>query len=96
MSAPITITVARDDGEVTRLEGESGLAVCTRDLASFESPTVSLRCATEEELAWNLAAVMASVRHVAPQAFVMALRLADAFDAEHPHAEWTLPQWRRS
>jgi hypothetical protein len=69
----ITITVARADGEVTRLEGESGLAACTHNFEALESPVVSLRCSDAAELAWNLAALMASVRSVCPEAFQTAL-----------------------
>jgi hypothetical protein len=88
----ITITVARADGEVTRLEGESGLAACTHNLETLESPVVSLRCSDAAELAWNLAALMASVRSVCPEAFQTALVLMDKFDPAKPEFERWLPQ----
>lgn len=91
----IRITIARTDGRVTRLEGESGLAVCMGpmdvEFRRSDPPVVSLRCASEVELAWNLAAVMAAVEHQAPAAFELAKELARLCDFRQPLVMNRLP-----
>jgi len=76
----IQIDVKRADGRVTRLMGESGIATCAPSLSEnvreSDPPTVSFRCASAGELAWNLAAIMAGVRHLSPEAYTMAHELA--------------------
>ena len=98
MSAPIRITVARADGEVTLLEGHSGMAVCCADLSDPKkvsaSPLTSFRCYSAAELSWNLAALMAGVRHLNPTAFSVALELMDQLDFENPTAKHRLPPSR--
>lgn len=91
----IRITVARRDGEVTRLVGNSGMATCmgpmNERIELSDPPTVSLRCSDPAELAWNLAALMGAVRSVSPEAFAMATVLMDLCNFEKPQARRILP-----
>ena len=95
MSEPIRITVARNDGEVTRLEGQSGMAVCCADLNEraeiSTTPVTSFRCSSAAELSWNLAALMAGVRHLSPDAFAVALELMEGIDFASPQFRRQLP-----
>lgn len=91
----IRIDVVRDDGEITRLRGESGLAACMGPLeerVELSNPaTVSMRCSTAAELAWNLATLMAAVRHSSPEAFDMAGRLMEFCNFDRPELQRKLP-----
>lgn len=92
----IRIDVVRGDGEVTRLVGQSGIAVCAPELAAevqrSAAATVSLRCSSDAELAWNLATLLlASVRHVSPEAYAAAHRLEHVLDAGRPDLHRRLP-----
>lgn len=91
----IRINVVRGDGEVTQLKGESGMAVCMGAIAAkvreSEPPAVSLRCSTEAELAWNLAALMGAVRAVSPHAFEVAHELMEFCDFKRPLVNRMLP-----
>lgn len=85
---PIRIDIRRSDGEITRLEGHSGLAACMGPIADdpvrSDPPAISLRCSTPAELAWNLAAVMGAVRHLSPAAFEMAHALMPLCKFDRP------------
>lgn len=92
----IRITVVRDDGEATQLHGHSGMAACmgsplSAEVQKSDPPVVSFRCSSPEELAWNLAALMAGVRHIAPEAFEVAEELMQFVDFGRPNISHTLP-----
>lgn len=93
----IRIDVARDDGEITRLNGRSGIAVCApalEDQLQMSDPaTVSLRCSTPEELAWNLATILATVKHVCPEAYETAHELMRFINPAHPRLQRKLPRY---
>ena len=92
----IRIDVARDDGQVTRLVGESGMAACMGPLSDHpilsDPPMTSLRWGNEAELAWNLAALMAAVRHSSPHAFRMAGELMELCNFRDPIMGRHLPR----
>lgn len=102
MSGAIRIDVARSDGEVTRLEGASGMAAVlppidtTKPLERQDVATVSLRCSTAAELAWNLATLMAAVKHHSPEAFESAVVLMRLVNFDRPRIDRRLPQWPSS
>lgn len=94
----ITIDIYRDDGEVTRLQGESGIAVAMHPLPEnlelAEPAGASLRCSTSAEMAWNLAVMIATVRDLDPRAYSMAKRLSHLV---RPNTDTSrkLPRWER-
>lgn len=91
----IRIDVVRDDGEITRLRGESGMAACMGPLdqriEASDPATVSLRCSTPAEMAWNLATLMAAVRHNSPEAFELAGLLMEYCNYDRPVINRRLP-----
>ena len=99
MSRAIIIDVKRDDGQVTRLNGASGIAACAPNLAeeliTSEPAMVSMRCSTEAEIAWNLACILATVMAHSPAAYDMAHALAPLIDAKQPTMIHKLPKWER-
>ncbi len=91
----ITITIGRSDHRATRLEGKSGMAVCMGPMAEeirrSDPPVVSLRCSTPAQIAWNLAALMGAVRHVAPEAYELAHELMPLCNFAEPRLHNRLP-----
>lgn len=96
----ITIDVARDDGEVTRLEGVAGLAIMLqRDLppAPIESgkqvpmPILSLRAESKAQLALLLAGLLSFCRHEDPQVIEHAERLSLLMDSKNVTLRRELP-----
>lgn len=91
----IRIQIRRDDGHVTKLEGESGMATCMgpvdQEFRKSDPPVVSIRCSNVVELAWNLAALMGAVRHHAPEAFEIAQELMPLCNFAAPVLQNRLP-----
>lgn len=83
------------DGQVTRLEGESGIAVCCPPLADdvvlSDPGIVSIRCSTTAQLAWNLAVLLATVRNYSLEAYMAAHELEIFVDAGRPQHFRQLP-----
>jgi hypothetical protein len=96
----IQIDVKRDDGQITRLSGVSGMAVCSPALGetpkATDPPAVSLRCNSPSELAWNLAALMGAVFHLDPIAFATALELMDVMSYEKPQIRQMQPRFDKT
>lgn len=93
---PIRIDIRRSDGEITRIEGHSGIAACMGLVADppelSSPPSISLRCSNDVELAWNLAALMGAVNHVSPDAFRMANWLMPLCNFDRARLQRWLPK----